>query len=377
MTEERYQRLAHHLDTLPGGFPKTETGVEIRILKHLFSPLEAALAIHLTLVPEPARVMAKRAGIPVAEAADRLAEMGRKGLIIALPGSYDTTPLYLANQYVIGIWEFAVDRLSPELIAEMHEYIPALFDRKTWQQAPQLRTIPVGKSLSPKNPILPYDAAEAIVSERKRFHLAPCICRREKRIMGKGCDRPELSCLIFDRGAELFTHMGIGRSAERSEVLELLKMAEAQAMVLQPGNSREPGNICLCCKCCCGVLNIVSQDPHPSQLTGSGYQARWDESACTHCGTCLKRCPMEALHAQNGKIAFDPLRCIGCGLCVTTCPAKALSMEVKPAGQRPKVPRNSMIAAIDLARIRGQLGPARIAATILRSGWDRLTAPRR
>ena len=36
-----YQRLAQHLDKLPAGFPATESGVEFRILKRLFSEKEA------------------------------------------------------------------------------------------------------------------------------------------------------------------------------------------------------------------------------------------------------------------------------------------------------------------------------------------------
>ena len=42
-----YQALRRHLDSLPGGFPPTDSGVEIRILKRLFSPDEAELARHL------------------------------------------------------------------------------------------------------------------------------------------------------------------------------------------------------------------------------------------------------------------------------------------------------------------------------------------
>ena len=33
-----YQNLARHLDNLPAGFPATKSGVEIRILKRLFTP---------------------------------------------------------------------------------------------------------------------------------------------------------------------------------------------------------------------------------------------------------------------------------------------------------------------------------------------------
>ena len=37
-----YEKLAKHLDNLPAGYPSTESGVEMRILKRLFSPEEAA-----------------------------------------------------------------------------------------------------------------------------------------------------------------------------------------------------------------------------------------------------------------------------------------------------------------------------------------------
>ena len=51
MTTNIYQNLARHLDNLPGGFPATQSGVEMRILKRLFTPEEAQFATHLTLIP--------------------------------------------------------------------------------------------------------------------------------------------------------------------------------------------------------------------------------------------------------------------------------------------------------------------------------------
>lgn len=373
MTDTLYRRLARHLDDLPGGFPPTADGTEIRLLELLFRPDQAALALHLTLVPAPPRVVARRAGIPEDEAARRLDEMGRRGLALRLAGRKGR-PLYLANQYVIGIWEFSVNRLTPELVERMDDYIPTLFQREHWKRSPQLRTIPVGRSLDNANPVLVYDHAEAIVRDRRRYRLAPCICRRERTLVGKGCDRPEETCLIFDTGADYYAFMGIGRAIDRREALDLLQMAEERAMVLQPGNSRRPGNICICCACCCGVLRTVRRDPCPSELTGSGFVARWDAAACTACGACLKRCPMGALSADKGKIRFDAARCIGCGLCVSACEAGALRLMPKPACQRPKVPRNSVTAAISLARVRGRLGPARIARTLVEAGIERMAA---
>jgi hypothetical protein len=38
MAIDVYEKLAMHLDDLPAGFPRTESGVEIRILRRLFTP---------------------------------------------------------------------------------------------------------------------------------------------------------------------------------------------------------------------------------------------------------------------------------------------------------------------------------------------------
>ena len=41
-----YHKLARHLDDLPGGYPATASGVELRILQRLFTPRDAALGAH-------------------------------------------------------------------------------------------------------------------------------------------------------------------------------------------------------------------------------------------------------------------------------------------------------------------------------------------
>ncbi|KPL17221.1 MAG: hypothetical protein AMS23_09630 [Bacteroides sp. SM1_62] len=41
------QKLAKRLDQIPNGFPKTGSGVELRLLAKLFTPEEAALALNL------------------------------------------------------------------------------------------------------------------------------------------------------------------------------------------------------------------------------------------------------------------------------------------------------------------------------------------
>jgi len=76
-----YQNLARHLDNLPAGFPSTETGVELRILKRLFTPLEAEIAAGLVMMPEPVSAIAGRLKMDEAELAPILYDMSHKGLI--------------------------------------------------------------------------------------------------------------------------------------------------------------------------------------------------------------------------------------------------------------------------------------------------------
>ncbi|MCX5977184.1 MAG: hypothetical protein NTV33_10265 [Coprothermobacterota bacterium] len=68
MDENEYERLAGALDRLPNGFPRTSIGVEIAILRKIFSTEEAWLAGLLTGQWEPLDVLARRVGLTTEEA---------------------------------------------------------------------------------------------------------------------------------------------------------------------------------------------------------------------------------------------------------------------------------------------------------------------
>ena len=57
-----YKQLADRLDTVPNGYPATGSGVELKLLAKLFTPEEAATALHLRLSPERAPEIARRTG---------------------------------------------------------------------------------------------------------------------------------------------------------------------------------------------------------------------------------------------------------------------------------------------------------------------------
>ena len=53
--DQIYRKLQQYLDTLPIDHPETESGVEIRVLKHFFTPEEAEIALKLKVIPQEAK----------------------------------------------------------------------------------------------------------------------------------------------------------------------------------------------------------------------------------------------------------------------------------------------------------------------------------
>jgi ferredoxin len=368
-----YERLAKFLDELPAGFPPSPSGVELRILRQLFTPEEASLALNLALIAEDARVIAVRAGLPLPEAERILSEMARKRIIHAFHQAGKPTR-YLAEQFVVGFWEGQVNRLNPELVEWFEEYLPTYARSGIWGKGPQLRTIPVGESIPVKNVILAYEHIGEILAAHHTFAVANCICRQEMRLVGHDCGKPLETCLAFDGGADYFVQDGRGRYITREEAQALIRKAEMTGLVLQPGNDRTSGNLCMCCGCCCGVLRSLKMNPNPAHMTSSPFYAVLNRDACTGCGTCLDRCQMEALSLPDGAAELNLERCIGCGLCVTTCPNDALTLARKPEAQQRSVPKDMVQMTIQLAQSRGKLGLLKMAHIATRSGVDRIRA---
>jgi NAD-dependent dihydropyrimidine dehydrogenase PreA subunit len=339
MMEDVYRKLSNHLDSLPGGFPPSETGADLVLLARLFDPQEADLATYLTPDREGTQVIANRAGLPFAEVEERLKGMSGKGLILSFQKS-DGPTLYQGIPWVVGIYELQVNKLDEALINDLYQYWRTREKRPKVETIPQMRTIPVGESITPHMEALPYEQVDALIEHHDRFLVAPCICRRVARMTGDGCDAPEESCLVFGEWADYFAQNVGGRMIDRAEVFEILKRADAANLVLQPSNSREIEFLCCCCGCCCGVLGGLKMHPAPAQVVANAFIAALEPGICQGCWDCLARCQMDALTADGDHVVLNLDRCIGCGLCVTTCPSGALTLLRKPESEPEAVPVN-------------------------------------
>ena len=345
-----YKKLALHLDGLPGGFPETENGVEIRILKRLFSPDEARIATALTMMPEPAAEIAKRVDTAPERLGPVLDKMSRKGLIFRLSKKGDTH--FMAAQFVIGIWEYHVNDLDKGLIKDFNEYVPYLTREWAKHKTKQLRVVPVAKSLSADMEIMPYEAAEEIIRKQSKIVVSPCICRKEHAMAGKGCDNPLEVCLVFGSGAYYYEENELGRSITTEEALSVLQKGLDAGLVLQPGNSKKSMNICMCCGCCCQVLKNLKAFDEPAKAVNSNYYAAVDQAACIACGVCEDRCHMDAIRVDE-YATIDLQRCIGCGVCVPSCDVQAITLMAKPKEHQTEPPSTVFETYFTIAQERG------------------------
>ena len=55
-----YRQLQRHIDNMPIPFPESESGLDIKVLQHFFTPEEAKVALELSALPEPLERIHKR-----------------------------------------------------------------------------------------------------------------------------------------------------------------------------------------------------------------------------------------------------------------------------------------------------------------------------
>ncbi len=353
MNEEVYRRLAQRLDTIPNGFPATESGVELRLLARIFAPQEAALAAEMRLGYEPAEIIATRVGVSAEEAYRTLKEMARKGLIRARRGEGGL--VFALLPFVVGFYEGQLRRMDEEMAVLVEQYFREIGGRTILDAPPPVhRVLPVEEAIPYDLEVFPYERAAALIESARSWGVRDCICRTQKRLVGEGCDYPLETCLVMAPVEGAFAGDELTRPLTKEQALEILRMTEEVGLVHTTGNFRDRHfYICNCCPCCCAVLRGLTEFHVPTAVARSGFRSVVDAEACIGCGACVERCHFGALSLPEDVAVVDPDRCLGCGVCAPACPADAIHLERRPTGEAPPIPATIEEWMLHRAEARG------------------------
>ena len=349
-----YRALQRHLDSMPIGFPPTQSGVEIRILKRLFTPEEARIATYLTYSATPSETLedvyqrVKTTGLSKEQLEQILDTMVSKGLVQFKQDQ--GKKYYNSAPWVIGIFEFQINKLTKELLVDVHQYNREAYREELFStHIPPQRVIPVGKSITPEHNVASYDDIRKMINSMDGpFMVMNCVCRQAREVAGDPCkttDRHE-TCLSFGEYVGMYLEQGWGREITKDELLEIIDKNENDGLVLQPSNSKELDFLCSCCGCCCGFLRGAKVASKPVELLATNYYSEVNQDLCTGCGTCMERCQMDAITLENDVSQINLDRCIGCGVCVANCPSNAIKLQKREEEQVPPRTIDEMFSII-------------------------------
>ena len=329
-----YRELQEYLDRETAGFPATETGSDIKLLKLLFTPEQAKATMCLTRKSEPVDRIYERANpgeFTIEELGSVLYEAAGHGLIFFQ--KVDGVRHFKNMPYIVGFYETQVFNLTPEFQAANGAYMMDGGHDIDGKMS-VMRTIPIAQSVSPEHHVSSYDDIETLVNQSNGpIAIFECVCRKNHASYGDPCkktDRIE-SCMAFGPFAETMLEFGKGRPISKPEALEGFRKSEAEGMVFQPSNTQRAEYICSCCGCCCGQLIMQKSHPRPVDIWDSNHFAEVDPDMCTGCEACVEACQVDAMafNEDEGVSAVDLNRCIGCGNCVPVCPVEAITLHKK------------------------------------------------
>lgn len=326
MSDTAYERLADALDRLPNGFPRTSSGVELRLLAKILSPEEALLASHLTGRRETVSAIAKRAGISDHEAERDLVALTKRGVLWS--GEADGGVGFRLAPFMVGIYEAQLGTMDEGFARLFEQYMDEGGAAGIMKPLPSLHRVLPGMDTVRPDLILPYDDVRALIEKGKTFRVRGCICRVQQDLIGeRKCEFPLENCImIYDTERDPSPD-----DISKDRALAILDETEKIGLVHTTANVMDDITyICNCCGCCCDILRGFTQWGIDEAIARANYLALVDPEKCTACEICVERCQVDAIHIDGDAARVSPERCIGCGLCVTGCPSEAIELSRKP-----------------------------------------------
>jgi len=324
----QYQKLADLLDQLPNGYPKTVSGVELKILKKLFTSDDVELACQLSSVPESPKLIAQKLEIDERQTLRALIDMVKRGLI-GLKREQGEMKFYLMP-FVVGFYELQNAQIDQEFAQLFEEYYKEAFHKMTMIKPSVHRVIPVERTIPFGIDVMPYEKASTYIDSAKSWGVLNCICRVQQRLIGKECEHSVENCITISSRERAYDKTDTIRTITKEEALEILAQANEEGLVHSTSNTQNDVTyICNCCTCSCGILRSIVDYGNMNSVASSDFYAAVDSDSCGGCLICIDRCQFNALEMVDDISSVNKSLCLGCGVCITSCPDGAMSLIQK------------------------------------------------
>jgi ferredoxin len=348
VAKDIYGALGDKIDNLQVRTPQNEAFYAM--LRELYSPDEAELIVKMPFSLSTLDRIAKVTGRDRNEVEPMLEALCEKGLVVDL--HLDGAYRYIPAPFVIGIFEFTMMRMdsSDENIGKYSKlFVDYLADGEFYganfkdkQQISFARVIPHLDHLGDHVEILDYERVDRVIDEADYFSLSNCSCRHKKHHAGGDvCKVPLETCTSFGKGADYLVRRGMAREISRAEMKDVAQRSKELKLVFSVDNVRnQPGFLCHCCGCCCGILDGINKHGYPNAIVSSTLLPHVEMDDCNGCQKCARACHVSAISMipepkrATGKRMFmpkiDESACIGCGVCGLVCDPDAIEMRKRP-----------------------------------------------
>ena len=364
MSEERYNKAARII-IKAGSLPFPINDTLINIIKKMISEEELDLIdAFKRKTSQTLEELRKTSKMVDDQILNRVQSLAKKGYIFNQPNSKGVMVFRLMPLVMVGAFEYTFmgkinhtpeEKALAELFATYfddvgdfiqmnYDNIIPLFDK----MRPFDRTLPIlEKNISgnevqisinkdidvPEEITIPIQRIEDLIEKFDDIAVGHCFCRNHKDLLGEPCKQTDLreNCFTFGKSARFVSEQGFARLISKKEALKIMKQSEEDGLVhkaFHPHSDihRDETSICNCCKCCCGTLDWW-RGGMTAMINSTNYLSSVDKELCIGCGTCVEKCPVDAINLNSDNVAnVDKSICIGCGVCAHFCPENAITL---------------------------------------------------
>ena len=360
MSEEVYRQLRETMARRGGAMDIPEF---YEMARTLFSPAEAEIQNAMPAGRFTPDMIAKETGKDEAEVTDILEAMADKGLCMSFVR--DGVRYYVGSPLMPGIFEYQFMRGTKtdrdyEIARAINTYRKAAARATTVPPRviyPGTRVIPVDKKIKAESAVQTYDQVLAYIESAEPIAVSTCYCRHEALLVDENdvCGMPMEVCMQFRTTAEYLIERGMGRRVSKEEATDILRQAEEAGLVHVAMNTQRIDFICNCCSCHCAIFQGILRQPKPAEAMLHGFVPSFDAGLCTVCGTCVDRCPTDALTLGTGDVPeWDEDRCIGCGVCASGCQEESITLVERVGDFTP--PANRVALGETMMKKRSEAG---------------------